>query len=109
MAYTATYRFARISPRKARLVIDLIRDRSYEDALTQLQFSKKRAAMMVRKALESAYANADQAEADTRSLFVSEAFVNEGPTMKRFQPKDRGRAPPIMKRTCHIHVGVDER
>jgi large subunit ribosomal protein L22 len=109
MAYTATYRFARISPRKARLVIDLIRDRSYEDALTQLQFSKKRAAMMVRKALESAYANADQAEADTRALYVSEAFVNEGPTMKRFQPKDRGRAHPIMKRTCHIHVGVDER
>jgi len=109
MAYQATHRFARISPQKARLVADMIRGRDYDDALALLQFSKKRAAVFIQRVLESAQANADQAEADVRSLFVSEVFVNEGPTIKRFQPKDRGRAHPILKRTCHISVAVDER
>ncbi len=109
MAYTALHRFARISPQKARLVVDMVRGRDFDDAMAVLQYSKKRAAVYVRQALLSAQANADQAEADTRNLYVSEAFVNEGPTIKRFQPKDRGRAHPINKRTCHIHVAVDER
>lgn len=108
MAYRAIHRYARISPRKARLAADMIRGREYDDALTALELSKQRSAVFVRKVLESAFANADQAEADTRNLYVSEAFVDEGPTIKRFQPKDRGRAHPIMKRTCHIHVAVDE-
>jgi len=108
MPYQSTYRFARCSPRKARLIVDLIRGRDYQQALTDLQFSKKRAAVLVRKALESAFANADQAEADVRNLIVAEARVDEGPTMKRFQPKDRGRAHPIMKRTSHIHIVLDE-
>jgi large subunit ribosomal protein L22 len=109
MAYTNTHRFARISPRKARLVVDMIRGRGYQDALNQLSFCKNRGAVLVRKALEAAAANADQAEADLRNLYVCEARVDAGPTMRRFQPKDRGRAHPINKRTSHIHVAVDER
>lgn len=109
MAYTNTYRFARISARKVRLVVDTIRGKGIEDARTSLQFSKKRAAVFVKKSLEAAIANADQAEVDVRRLYVSEARVDEGPVMKRFQPKDRGRANPILKRMSHIVVAVDER
>jgi large subunit ribosomal protein L22 len=108
MPFTSTHRFARISARKARLVADLIRGKSVDQALTALTFSKKRAAVLVGKTLRSAIANADQAEADVRSLVVTEARVDEGPTMKRFQPKDRGRANPIMKRTSHISIAVDQ-
>ena len=110
MAYTNTYRFARTSPRKARLVADMIRGKSWAEARTMLQFSKRRAATMVLKALEAAAANAEnEGEVDPRRLRVSEARVDEGPTMKRFQPKDRGRAFPIHKKTSHIVVSVDER
>jgi large subunit ribosomal protein L22 len=109
MPYTSTHRFARISAQKARLVIDQIRGKEYDRALSLLQFSKKRAAVMIRKTLLAAGANAEQAEADVRKLIVTEACVNEGPSMKRIQPKDRGRAHPILKRTCHIRVTVDER
>jgi large subunit ribosomal protein L22 len=107
MPFKSTFRYARISSRKVRLVVDLIRDKPIDQALTQLQFSKKRAAVMVRKTLQAAIASADQAEADIRSLVVSEARVDEGPTLKRFQPKDRGRAFQILKRTSHIHISVD--
>lgn len=106
MPYTNTHRSARISPQKARLVVDLVRGKSVEAAMTELQISKKRAAVFVKNALAAAVANADQAEADVRSLKVVEARVDAGPTMKRFQPKDRGRAHPIMKRTSHITIGV---
>ena len=107
MAYTNTHKAARISPRKARLVVDMIRGRSVEDALTTLRLSKKRAAVYIRSALNAAVANADQDEADVRRLVVTDARVDAGPTMKRFQPKDRGRAHPILKRTSHISVSVD--
>ena len=108
MAFSNTHRFARISARKARLVADLIRGKSFEKADTALTFSKKRAAVLIKKALYAAAANADQAaDLRPRDLFVVEARVDEGPTMKRFQPKDRGRAHPIMKRTSHIHIVVD--
>ncbi|MEX0742221.1 MAG: 50S ribosomal protein L22 [Phycisphaeraceae bacterium] len=110
MAYTNTYRFARISSRKARLVVDMIRGKSWAEARTLLRFSKKRAAVMVLKALDAAAANAEnEGELDRRALQVTEARVDEGPTMKRWQPKDRGRAFPIFKRTSHIVVSVDER
>ena len=108
MPYTNLHRMARISPRKARLVADLIKGRSVQDALTQLELSKKRAAVFFRQGLNAAVANADQAEADVRSLVVTDARVDEGPTIKRFQPKDRGRAHQILKRTSHIRVTVDE-
>lgn len=108
MPYTNVHRTARISPQKARLVVDLIRGKSYGEALTLLELSKLRAAVLVKNALVAAYNNADQAEANVRNLKVSEARVDAGPTMKRFQPKDRGRAHPILKRTSHITVSVDE-
>jgi len=109
MAYTNLHRMARISPKKARLVVDLIRGMDVDQALITLELSKKRAAVFIRKGLEAAIANADQAEADVRTLYVSDARVDEGPTIKRFQPKDRGRAHPIMKRTSHITISVDNR
>ena len=109
MAYRAVHRFARIAPRKARLVADLIRGMKVDEAMTSLEFSKKRAAYYLRAVLKSAIANAEENDADVTSLFVSESRVDEGPTIKRWQPKDRGRAHPINKRTSHLHIAVDER
>jgi len=109
MAFKATHRYARIAPRKARLILDLIRGRDVEDALALLKFSKKRAAVLVDKVVRSAVANAGEQEADTGALFVKEAWADPGPTIKRFQPKDRGKAYSIMKRTSHLVVTLDER
>jgi large subunit ribosomal protein L22 len=108
MPWKARHNYARISARKARLIADLIRDRPVRDALDVLQFSPRRAARMVEKVLLSAVANADdQGEVDSDDLFVSIARVDEGPTIKRWRPKDRGRAHPINKRTCHIVIEVE--
>ncbi len=109
MVFQASHRFARIAPRKARLVAELIRGMAVDDAMTALEFSKKRAAWYYKAVLKSAIANAEEGDADVSSLFVSESRVDEGPTIKRFQPKDRGRAHPIMKRTSHLHVALDQR
>lgn len=108
MAYRAIHRFARIAPRKARLVADLIRGRTIDDALTQLELSKKRAAWYFKTVLNSAVANAEEEDADVTALFIAESRVDEGPTIKRFQPKDRGRAHPINKRTSHLYIGLEE-
>ncbi len=107
MAWQAKHRYARISARKARLVADMVRGRGVQDAMNVLKFSPHRAATMVSKVLASAIASADEAEADVNRLVVAEARIDEGPTMKRFRPKDRGRAHPIMKRTSHIIVAVE--
>ena len=107
MAYKNTHRAARIAPRKARLIADMIRGKPIEEAQSALSLSKRRGAEFVHQALKAAIANADQAEEDVRRLVVTDARVDDGPTMKRFQPKDRGRAHPILKRTCHITIGVD--
>jgi len=109
MPFRATHKFCRIAPRKARLILDLIRGRDVDDALALLKFSKKRAAVLVDKVVRSAVANAGEQEADTGALFVKEAWADPGPTMKRFQPKDRGKAYSIMKRTSHLVVTLDER
>ena len=109
MAWQAIHKYARISARKARLMTDLIRGREVQDAINVLKFMPQRSAGMVSKVLTSAIANANEAEADTDSLVVAEARVDEGPTMKRFREKDRGRAHPILKRTSHICVAVEER
>ena len=109
MAYRAIHRYARIAPRKARLVADMIRGMPVDKAMTALDFSKKRAAWYYKAVLKSALANAEENDANVTSLIVSESRVDEGPTIKRFQPKDRGRAHPIMKRTSHLHVVLDER
>ena len=107
--FESKVRYHRGSPRKARLIADLVRGKSVDQALNLLTFSPKRAADNVRKALAAAIADAEQFEADVTKLFVSVSTVDEGPTMKRFQPKDRGRAHPIMKRSSHITIGVEER
>ena len=108
-SFKAIHRHARIAPRKARLVLDLIRGRDVDEALSLLKFSKKRAAVLVDKVVRSAVANAGEQEADTGSLFVKEAWADPGPTMKRFMPKDRGKAYNIMKRTSHLVVTLEER
>jgi large subunit ribosomal protein L22 len=106
--WTSIHRYARISPRKARLVSGLIAERPGREALDLLKFTRKRGSAFVDKVLRAAMADADEQEADVRNLFVHEARVDEGPTIKRFRPKDRGRAHPIMKRTSHIVVTVGE-
>jgi large subunit ribosomal protein L22 len=109
MAFKAIHRYARIAPRKARLILDLIRGRDVDDALALLKFSKKRAAVLVDKVVRSAVANAGEQEAETGALYVKEAWADPGPTMKRFMPKDRGKAYNIMKRTSHLVVTLEER
>jgi len=109
MPFEAKHRFARIAPRKARLVMDLIRGRDIDDALSLLKFSKQRAAVMIEKVVKSAVANAGEQEADTDELYVAKAWVDPGPVIKRFQPKDRGKAYSIKKRTSHLVVTLDER
>jgi large subunit ribosomal protein L22 len=111
MSYPAKHRYARIAPRKARLMMDLIRGRDVDDAISMLRFSKRRASGMIEKIIRSAVANASEQDAAARrqALYVAKAWVDPGPTIKRFQPKDRGKAYPIMKRTSHLCVVVDER
>jgi large subunit ribosomal protein L22 len=96
-----------MSPRKVRLVVDLIRGKKIEDALTTLQFCKKHAALPVKKLLESAIANAVHNHMALReSLIVEAAFVNEGSSLKRWAPKAMGRATRILKRNSHITIIV---
>lgn len=109
MTYKATHRFARISPRKARLIADLIRGKKIDYALSQLEFSKKRAAWYFKSVLNSAIANAQEQDADVSMLFVTESRVDEGSVIKRWRPKDRGRAHPIRKPTSHLIITVGEK
>jgi len=110
IVWTASHRFAPIAPRKARLVAELIRGRSVQDALDVLKFANKRAAVMLDKVLRSAIANADEQEADVERLFVCDARVDEGgvrQNTRRWRPKDRGRAVSWTRLASHIHVSVD--
>ena len=110
MPFQAKHRFARIAPRKARLLMNLIRGRDVDDAITMLRFSKQRASGMIEKVVRSAVANAAEQEVGSRNtLYVAKAWVDPGPVIKRFQPKDRGKAYSIMKRTSHLVVTLDER
>jgi large subunit ribosomal protein L22 len=110
----AMARFIRVSPQKARLVIDLIRGQRAEQALQTLRFTKKRVAREVEKTLRSAIANAerkadDSGESlDVDALFVTRCFVNEGPRWKRLRPAPMGRGFRYVKRTSHIVVEVAE-
>lgn len=100
---------ARVSPQKCRLVADQIRGLKVDKAMEMLTFHKKKAARILRKVLESAIANAEHNEgADVDELKVSAVFVNEGPMLKRFMPRAKGRANQIMKRTSHITIKVSE-
>ena len=110
METTASLKFARISPQKARLVADQVRGMKVEPALQLLQFSSKKGAHIIKKVLESAIANAEHNDgADIDELTVSTIFVDEGPTYKRIQARAKGRANRILKRTSHITVAVAEK
>ena len=109
MQYTAIQRNARISPRKVRLSADLIRGKRVEDALNILEFDQRRGSHFLRKVLQSAVANASSVGGvDPLDLTVSECFVNEGWTIKRFRPVARGSAHAIKRRCSHIHVAVEK-
>ncbi|MBN2020563.1 MAG: 50S ribosomal protein L22 [Sedimentisphaerales bacterium] len=111
MDWQSSYRYAAMSPRKARLVTQLIAGRPVQDALDVLKFTHKRAAEMVSKTLRAAIADADEQEADVEALYVSEARVDDAGTRigtKQFIAKDRGRAHPIHKKGCHIHITVTQ-
>ena len=102
--------YLRISPRKVRLVADLVRNRSAEEALNTLRFTRKAASRPLKKLIESAVANAENNHGlDIDTLWVREIQINEGPTLKRFRPRAQGRAFPIMKRTSHVSVVLEER
>jgi large subunit ribosomal protein L22 len=109
METRATSKYVRISPRKARLVCDQVRGLKVARALEILQFSPKKAALFVKKTLESAIANAEHNEgADIDELKVSEICVDAGPTLKRWRARAKGRAASIFKRTSHITVAVSD-
>jgi large subunit ribosomal protein L22 len=107
--YVSTTRFVRGSDRKSRLVAEMIVGMQVDRAMSALQFTNKRAAVSVRKTLMAAMADAEQGEADVGSLVVAESRVDLAGVIKRWQPKDRGRAHPILKRMSHIVVGVEEK
>ena len=103
----ATAKFVRVSPRKARLVADLVRGKSVQQAREILAFATRDAAVPVRKVLESAAANADNNHGmRSDELVLAHVTVDPGPTIKRFRPRAQGRASPILKRTCHITIGL---
>src|ERR1700739_5044145 len=107
MQVTPPSRYARISAFKAREVTREIQGRSASDALDLLTFSPKKAAVMVRKTLKSAIANAENnADLKVDTLLVKEAVVGEGPTFKRFRARARGSASPLRKRTSHIRIAL---
>ena len=106
----ATARFVRVTPMKARRVVDLVRGLPVTEALTTLKFAPQAASEDVYKVVASAAANAtNNNQLDPSTLWVSEAFVDEGPTLKRFRPRAQGRAYRIRKRTSHITVVVQSR
>ena len=115
MISKASGKFIRMSPQKARLVIDLIRGKDVNEALALLRFSKKHAAKQIEKVLTSAVANAEHHARETSesidvdNLYIKLAIVNEGPALKRFMPAAMGRATPIRKRTSHVEIIVAER
>ena len=109
MEVSASAKRLRISAQKVRLVADQIRGKLVADALDLLSFSNKKASVLMKKALESAVANAENNEgADIDELRVSEVYVNEGMTMKRIRPRAMGRADRIFKRSSHINVTVSD-
>ena len=110
MKVAAKLNYLRISPRKARMVADTIRGQEVQVAINQLKFMNKRAARPLLKLLNSAVANAkNNFKLKENNLYISELNINEGPTIKRWQPRAMGRATPINKRTSHINIVLDEK
>lgn len=109
MEAKALARFIRISPQKARLVADLVRGRSVDEALTALRFMPKKGARILRQVIESAVANASQNETiDVDTLYIKKIYIDGGPMLKRVMPRSMGRANRVLKRTSHITVVLDE-
>ena len=110
MEAKATAKYVRIAPRKVRVVMDLIRGKNVQDAFAILKFTPKVGAEAIEKVLKSAVANAENNfDMNEDNLYVSEAYVDQGPTLKRIHPRARGQAFKILKRTSHITVVVAER
>ena len=110
MEVKASARYVRIAPRKVRVVIDLVRGKSVNEALALLKFVPKRASEPVAKVIASAAANAEHNfNLNKDNLIISKAYVDQGPTLKRYHPRQRGQAFPILKRTSHITVMVKEK
>jgi len=110
MEVSAKLSTARLSAQKARLVADQIRGKGVEEALELLTYSPKKGAAIIKKVLNSAIANAEHNEGvDIDELKVSSIYVDEGMTMKRIQPRAKGRADRILKRSCHITVKVADK
>jgi large subunit ribosomal protein L22 len=110
MQAKAVAKYIRIAPRKVRLVVDLIRGKKVNEAFAILKFTPKAASPVVEKVLKSAIANAEHNyNMDIDSLYITEAYVDQGPTLKRFRPRSQGRAYSIMKRTSHITLVVGEK
>jgi large subunit ribosomal protein L22 len=113
MEATAKLRYLRITPRKVRVVADLIRGKNVSAALAQLTFVEKRAAEPLAKLLRSAVANAEQAAKDQNldvdQLTVKELMIDQGPSLRRFMPRAMGRAFKVMKKTSHISITVGEK
>lgn len=106
----AVAKYIRISPRKARQVVDLIRGKSVKEAIAILKFTPQRAATAIEKVVKSAAANAEHNyEMDKDALFVSQVYIDQGPTLKRFKPRAMGRADMMRRRTSHITVVVSEK
>lgn len=107
MEVAAKLKGAKLSAQKARLVADQVRGKQVGEALDVLSFSTKKGALLVRKLLESAIANAEHNEgADVDELSISKIFIDEATTMKRIRPRAKGRADRILKRSCHITLAV---
>lgn len=107
MSVSATLRYARLSAQKARLVADLVRGLPVDRAVSQLAFSNKKGAEIIKKLLESAIANAENNEGlDIDELLLNTIYVDEAPSFKRFKARAKGRANHIVKRNCHITVVV---
>ncbi len=111
MLSKASARFSRISPRKARMIADLVRGRDAAEAIQLLQFTEKAGAPVIRKIIESAVANARQGGADVDVLFVSKATVDQAPNKfnRRWRPRAMGRATRVTKGVSHIVIELDER
>lgn len=109
MEVKAAAKYIRISPRKVRLIMEQVRGKKVEEALTLLSFAPQRGAQILKKLIDSAVANAEQnAGIDVDSLYVKRIFADQGPTLKRWRPRALGRATRIMKRTSHLTVILDE-
>jgi large subunit ribosomal protein L22 len=108
METKAQARYIRIAPRKVQVIIPSIKGRKVEEAISLLQFMPKKGARILNKVLHSAVANAEQNKVDIDTLVVKTVLVDSGPTLKRFMPRAMGRATPLLKRTSHITVLLEE-